>query len=438
LSKTRGLRNLLSRIGTVYSRFGFSSKKFQRILKKYCSLTQELGCKPTFSLTAVILKRHPELIREIRKYEVEFAIHGYIHTDHGVMSYQEQKKHFSKAIDVFNRFEIPFTGFRAPFLRVNDHTFQAITDLGFPYDSSNSVNWEVIDRAEFTKEALREYQRVLDYYSCPMAKKTLALPRMINNFIEIPVSMPDDEIMMERLGLTDHEEMTKIWSAVLKDSYASGELFTIQLHPERISYYEKTLTSIINDSKKYSPPVWLATLGDISNWWRERGDFQFKIESDGNGKYKIKADCSERATILVKNVGVNVPVKEWCGDYQTVNSRDFVLESARRPVIGVKPDSSPEAVQLLRNEGYIVELGERADDYAIYLDDLKYFKKNDEKALSDKIEQSDAPLLRYWRWPVQARSAVSVTGDIDSITLTDFILRIFETLFTPKEPRKEN
>ena len=435
-SKTRGLRNLLSRIGTVYSRFGFSSKKFQRILNQYCSLTQELGCRPTFSLTAVILKRHPELIREIRKYGVEFAIHGYIHTDHGVMSYPEQKKHFSRAIKVFNRFEIPFTGFRAPYLRINDNTFQAITDLDFLYDSSNSVNWDVVDSTELTEEARREYQRVLDYYSCPSAQKTLVLPRIINNFIEIPVSMPDDEIMMERLGITDLKKMTKIWGAVLQNSYASGELFTIQLHPERISYFEKTLANIINDSKKYNPPVWLATLGEISDWWRERGDFQFKIESDSDGKYKIKAECSERATILVKNAGVNVPVKEWFGGYQTVNSRDFVLESTGRPTIGVKPDSSPEAVQLLRNEGYIVELGERSNDYAVYLDDLEHFDKADEKALSNKIEQLDAPLIRYWRWPAQARSAVSVTGDIDSITLADFILRIFETLFTPKETPK--
>ena len=115
---------------------------------------------------------------------------------------------------------------------------------------------------------------------------------------------------------------------------------------------------------------------------------------------------------------------------------DFVLESTGRPTIGVKPDSSPEAVQLLRNEGYIVELGERSNDYAVYLDDLEHFDKADEKALSNKIEQLDAPLIRYWRWPAQARSAVSVTGDIDSITLADFILRIFETLFTPKETPK--
>jgi len=388
---------------------------------------------PTFSLTAIALKRHSKLIKELRQYGVEFAIHGYIHTDYGMLNYQEQKKHYNKAIKTFNRYEIPFTGFRAPFLRTNGNTFRAINDLGFKYDSSSSVHWNVINGDEFTREARREYQRVLDYYNSQQAQNNLVLPRIINDFVEIPVSMPDDEIIMERLGITDEEKMSSIWSDIVKKSYTSGELFTIQLHPERISYYEKPLANIIKGLKKYDPPVWLATLREITEWWQERNKFQFQIESDGDGKYKIKADYSERATILVKNAGVNVPVKEWFGGYQTVNNRNFVLESVRRPVIGVKPDSSPEAVQLLRNEGYIVELGERSGDYAIYLDDLEHFGTVNEKALSNKIEQSDAPLIRYWRWPNQARSAVSVTGDIDAITINDFILRILETLFTTSE-----
>lgn len=434
LSKSRGLKNILRRICTVLSRFGFSPRKFQRLLYQYCSLTHELGCVPTFFLTAVALKRHPKLIKDLRRYGVEFAIHGYIHADYGLLGYQEQKKHFNKAIAAFNKCEIPFTGFRAPFLRTNDNTFRAINDLGFKFDSSNTVHWNVINNNEFTKEACREYQRVLDYYNAQQAQNSLVLPRIINGYVEIPVSMPDDEIIMERLGVRDEDKMSGIWSNIVKKSYSSGELFTIQLHPERISCYEKTLTSIIHGLKEYNPPIWLATLREIAEWWQERNNFQFQIESDGDGKYKIKANCSTRATLLVKNAQVNVPVADWCNGYQSIDSRDFILESAKRPVIGVKPDSSSHAIQLLRNEGYIVESGEKSGDYAIYLNELKRFDKADEKALSDIIEQSDAPLVRYWRWPNQSRSAVSITGDIDAITLNDFILRILETLFTPSEP----
>ena len=249
--------------------------------------------------------------------------------------------------------------------------------------------------------------------------------------------MPDDEIIMERLGITNEEKMCSIWSDIVKKSYSSGELFIIQLHPERISYYEATLTNIIKGLKRYNPPVWLATLREITEWWQERNNFQFQIESNGDDKYKIKADCSERATILVKNARVNVPVKDWCNNYQSIDTRDFILESSTRPVIGVKSDSSSDAIQFLRNEGYIIESGDQSDDYAVYLDDLKHFDKANEKALSIRIEQLDTQLIRYWRWPNQTRSVVSVTGDIDAITINDFILRILETLFTPNEPKSK-
>lgn len=420
------------------SRFGLSPRKFRRLLTQYCSLTRELECVPTFFLTAVTLKRHPKLIKKLCQYGVEFAIHGYIHTDYGMLSYQEQKKHFNKAIETFNKCEIPFTGFRAPFLRTNDNTFRVINDLGFKYDSSITVHWDVIDDNDgFTREARREYQRVLDYYNTHQARSYLVLPRIIDNFVEIPVSMPDDEIIMERLGVTDEDKMSSIWNDIVKKSYQSGEIFTIQLHPERISHYEKTLIGIIRDLKQYNPPIWLATLREVTEWWKERNNFQFRIEDEGHGKYRVKADCSERATILVKNAGVNVPVKEWFDGYQSVESRDFVIESTKKPVIGVKPDSSPRAIQLLRNEGYIVESGEQPDNYSVYLEGLAEFDKAEEKALSQKIEQTDAPLVRYWRWPNQARSAVSVTGDIDAITINDFILRILETLFTPIEKERK-
>ena len=75
----------------------------------------------------------------------------------------------------------------------------------------------------------------------------------------------------------------------------------------------------------------------------------------------------------------------------------------------------------------MVERSDQPDNYGIYLNDLADFQVADEKPLSEIIEHSDAPVLRYWRWPHQARSALSITGDIDSMTLIDFVLRVFET-----------
>lgn len=366
------------------------------------------------------------MIRALHRQGVEFAIHGYIHTDYRLVSSEQQVQHFNHAIKVFENSKVSYTGFRAPFLRINGKTPLVLGNLGFKYDSSRIINWDVVDHEKYPKQSGREYDRLLEYYMPLNAAEHLALPRFINGFVEIPVSMPDDEAMVDRLGITDKKEIGRLWLDILQRTYNRGELFTVQLHPERISFCESALIDVVQQAKQHNPPVWLATLREISEWWNERAGFAFEIAHQGNGKCKVKANCSERATLLSKNCRVDVPSTEWANSYNSISAREFVLESPVSPIIGVSPDTSPAAVKFLKAEGFIVEQSEQPENFSIYLSDLAGFTEADEKPLSEKIEQSDGPLLRFGRWPQQAQSALSITGDIDSITLIDFALRIFE------------
>jgi peptidoglycan/xylan/chitin deacetylase (PgdA/CDA1 family) len=426
LSKSRGTRNLLFRIVTILARFGITTNKFQHLLDRYCAVASSLGCTPTFAITAVILKRHPHTIGELHRQHAEFAVHGYIHTDYRHVSSEQQVQHFSKAIKIFDSSELLFTGFRAPFLRINGKTPSVLGKLGFQYDSSHIINWNVIDQGKYPKKSWREYNRLLDYYMPLSAEEYLSLPRFINGFVEIPVSMPDDEAMVDRLGLTDEKEISRLWLDILQKTYNRGELFTVQLHPERITFCETALVDVLQQAKQYDPPIWVATLQEIADWHCERDRFSLKIDSEGSGSYRIKADCTDRATLLVKNCKVNTTTTKWANGYRSINTKDFLLESPVRPVIGVSPDSSPAALKFLKTEGFITEKSDQPDKYELYLDDLAEFTQADEKPLSERVEQSNIPVLRYWRWPGQARSALSITGDIDSVTLLDFVLRIFE------------
>lgn len=426
LSKARGPRNLVTRIRTILDRFGISSKRFDLLLKRYSDVTQQLGCVPTFPITAVTLARHPDIIKELYRQGAEFAVHGYIHTDYKTLPLAEHVKHFRKAIATFDNCQVPFTGFRAPFLHINGITPRAINHFGFPYDSSHVINWPVVNLNEYSQHARNDHERLLDFYQPKDANKYMALPRPMNGFLEIPVSIPDDEAMVDRLGITDRKKISKIWGSILEETYSRGELFTVQLHPERIFYCETALADIVQRAKELDPPVWVATLREITEWWNERDKFAFKLHSQDNDRYRVEANCSDRATVLLKNSKLNVPFNKWFDGYQRVTAKDFILESPVRPIIGVSRDSCQDAIRFLQREGYIVEQSDQPDKYGIYLSDLAKFNEADEKSLSLKIEQSSAPLLRYWRWPDQARSALSVTGDIDSITLIDFALRIYE------------
>ena len=112
--------------------------------------------------------------------------------------------------------------------------------------------------------------------------------------------------------------------------------------------------------------------------------------------------------------------------YAVAEAREFVLESPSRPIVGLAADTHPAALDFLRSEGYVAETGDASMDCGVYLEDLAAFDEAGEKTLVDRLRDSGAPLVRFWRWPERARSAVSVTGDIDAMTLTDFAMRIIE------------
>ena len=46
--------------------------------------------------------------------------------------------------------------------------------------------------------------------------------------------------------------------------------------------------------------------------------------------------------------------------------------------------------------------------------------------LVERVEKLDAPLLRFGCWPDGNCAALSISGDIDSVTIQDFFLRILE------------
>ncbi len=408
------------------SRFGITSSKIEAKLNRYVDVTQKFGCAPTFPLTAVTLSRHPELIRKLGSRGVEFAVHGYIHTDYRSLSLETQIGHFKKAIDIFRNCQISFTGFRAPYLRRNGETVEALDKLDFAYDSSGTIWWDVVDKSKYPKQAWDDYERLLAFYEPRNAQGYLSLPRIIDGIIEIPVSIPDDEAMVDRLGITDGKEIARIWEMIFRRTYARGELVTLQLHHERISLCESALETILQQAREMDPPVWIATLGEIAEWCKERHGFTFDVNSQGNGQYRVKANCSGRATLLLRNCKVNRPTAEWSGGYQSIDATDFLIESPTRPFVGVGPNSSPYAINFLKSEGFIVEESDQPDNYGIYLANLADFQEADEKLISEAIERSNAPLLRYWRWPDKAKSALAITGDIDSITLMDFVMRVFE------------
>ena len=92
-------------------------------------------------------------------------------------------------------------------------------------------------------------------------------------------------------------------------------------------------------------------------------------------------------------------------------------------MIGLSPSSDSRLESFLRQQGYIVEINQTDGEYSIFLD-RTHFPREDERALLAEIEESNASLIRFSRWPNGAKSALTITGDIDAMTVWGYALRL--------------
>jgi len=96
-----------------------------------------------------------------------------------------------------------------------------------------------------------------------------------------------------------------------------------------------------------------------------------------------------------------------------------------RPFVGLPANIPKRIASFLREQGYILDTGETATRCGTYIDAATLARLTSEVELIDYIEASPGPLVRYWRWPGAARSAMCVTGDLDALTLLDYVSRLF-------------
>lgn len=116
----------------------------QRVLKEGMPLLLDIyakyGIKSTFFFTGYIAKLYPEIVRMIIKDGHEVASHGKSHlkgNGFDVMPFEKQKRHLEeskKLLEDISGQEV--ISFRAPALRVNNHTPRALIETGYKIDSS--------------------------------------------------------------------------------------------------------------------------------------------------------------------------------------------------------------------------------------------------------------------------------------------------------------
>jgi peptidoglycan/xylan/chitin deacetylase (PgdA/CDA1 family) len=393
------------------------------VLHRFIELVEKYSIKPTLPVTAAVLDRHPDLFQKVQDKGVELAIHGHMHMDYTQLTPEEIRNHFKLAKDVFNRHGINYSGFRFPYLRRNKVAMDLLLEAGFQWDSSEVISWNLPNPDLFDPATLKVYQSILNSYEPDSADQMPALPEMRGKMVEIPVSVPDDDILVDRLGLRECSKMSEIWQYMARQVRDRGEVLVMQVHPERFLMYQKSLQNLL-EVISGQDGAWSVTMGELAEWWKERNNFSFSVVEKSCECFIVKALCTKRATVLYKPEGVRVECID-PAEAEVMEQMTWEVAGKCRPVIGVSRRSSPELVRFLKEEGFCCEITGQQDKCSVFFDHQGIMDYEDKKRILKSIYQTVHPVIRFWRWPEQKRFVLAITGDIDGVNIWDFWRRFY-------------
>jgi peptidoglycan/xylan/chitin deacetylase (PgdA/CDA1 family) len=433
--KTKGLPNFTRRLWTVFTRFGFSESRTKKALYSIINLLRSYNSAPTFFVPAVVLRRHIRLIAEIASKGAEIGIHGYVHNDYRTLSEYEQYKQTDRAISVFRHARIIHQGFRNPYLGWTEESLRVFAALGFTYESNEAVIHDVIDLSHFPPSLRSGFEKSLKLFQAiPCSAYTLR-PHFEGSLLRIPTSIPDDEMLFDRLRITDPEELGYIWSRVMQRVYDYGGLYTLNLHPERGILCARALEILLKYAHSQPGHVWLTTLDDVARWWKERRAFRLNITPLAPEHWSVEATCTPRATLYARNLIIEQEILTTSSHAEKrVCDHRCVVQAKQCPCIALSPQTPDEVLNFLYEQGYPALRSPEGDAemYSLYLNMPEGLGATREEqrqrciALVQQVEQLDGPFLYFGCWPNNHQAALAISGDIDSVTVQDFFLRVLE------------
>jgi hypothetical protein len=175
-------------------------------------------------------------------------------------------------------------------------------------------------------------------------------------------------------------------------------------------------------ARELKPAVWIARLDEIAAWWRRRSETAVALVKAADDRWHVTVDGPPGVTTLARDVYVSAPTRPWADGYQRIVADSFTIHTDTCPIVGVRPGSSDRLISFLRQQGYLVEVANGDRSYTVHLDRTD-LAEHEERKLLARLEEERGPLVRLGRWPDGARSVLSVTGDIDALTLWDYGLR---------------
>ncbi|HEX9068293.1 MAG TPA: polysaccharide deacetylase family protein [Ktedonobacterales bacterium] len=433
--KTKGLRNFIRRLRTVFTRFDFSGARARETLMAILTTAQSHGAAPTFFVPAVVLRRHPKMLAGIARAGAEMGVHGYVHNDYRLIPKQTQFEQTWAAMRAFRSAGITFSGFRNPYLGWSPASVAVYDELRFSYDSNEAIIHDVIDPKLLPPTIRASYAKSLALFQALQPSAYALRPHTEGRLVRIPTSIPDDEMLFDRLRITNTDRLATIWCEIMRRVYALGGIYALNVHPERGKLCQPAYNAVLVAAKAMPQPMWLTRLDNVADWWRERAQARLDIRPAGAGRWQVDVSGPDRLTVLVRHLdSPGTEATPWHGHERRVLARSFVVAATLAPMIAVSARTPCDVLELLTEQGfpYRVVDAQEGTRFSLWLDlpdglgDTREKRMAHGGALTDTLEALESPLVRIGIWPNGARAACSLTGDIDSVTIQDFFHRILE------------
>ncbi len=423
LIRTKGFFGIFARLVMLVRRFDFSGLKSRRSLEKIARIGDLYKYNPSVFVPAIIVRKHFKLIKTLANQNIDLAIHGLHHKNYRSLTLREQEDEIEQAKKIFEDLKIPFSGFRTPYLSSNRDTIKAVQNAEFSWESSETYLWNGFDKyrhRHFHDRAIR----IL--YDSADAEKSLVRPQIVGNVVRLPISLPDDEILVDRYAYRNSQIIENIWYESLLKAHAKGDLFMLQLHPERFPICGESMHGLLKKVQALKPPVWIASAVEIAKWWKEKSRFSFHFSKLGNG-YLVHCQATKRATIVGKNLDSKKQKDAFGGRYRMLSEENIFIRSfGKKPCVGIHPKCSKGLETFLSNEGFPFEITKERDAVSVFFDEYPVFNNSSQLDVIKKIEDCSTPIIRFWIWPSGNKSAFTTTHDLDCMTLLDFLVRPIE------------
>lgn len=415
-SRGRDPRWIARRGRTIATHYGFSARRAKQRVLACVSLLERYGARPMFATPGRVLDAEQRFFARLADLGVELAPHGYDHVDFRCLDTARAREEFERACAAYTRAGVWFRGFRCPYLSYDDTVAPALPAGRFAYGSNLAIRWEPAGRGPRTEDAVS--RQLASFYDALPAARIVSRPRVRGPIVEIPASLPDDF----ELTIADGAGPTgvaDVWSDVHEQVIARGELFAPLFHPEAYDHCAIAFEQLLDRARRSDGAIWVPRLADVADWWRERAAASLTVV-EVDGRQRLLVGASPRVTVLVRGAS-GAAVRGWGDRWDELVGSSCELPGALRPVVGLEPGVPMETAAILREEGFLVEPADGRS--SVRLSPSDGIDLMDEVAVLRHVEASTGPLVRVWRWPNAARSALSIAGDLDALSITDYLAR---------------